>query len=67
MVAYMEGACGIGMVIGPALGSALFAIGGYKFIFFSTGTFYVVSSFAVKQVLNDKFDAMTSQSQSEVD
>ena len=41
MIGYIEAVTGIGFILGPLLGSLLFYIGGYRFIFFSVGILFV--------------------------
>ena len=56
MVGYMEASSGIGLIMGPLLGSILYAIGGYTFIYFSFGTFFIVGGCFVKVIFDDKID-----------
>jgi MFS family permease len=44
MIGYIEAVTGIGFILGPLLGSLLFYIGGYRFIFFSVGTLFILMS-----------------------
>jgi MFS family permease len=37
MVGYIEAVTGVGLILGPLIGSFLYAVGGYKFIFLSFG------------------------------
>jgi hypothetical protein len=39
---------GIGLISGPLVGSLLYFIGGYRFLFFSIGTIFIGFSFYVK-------------------
>lgn len=48
MVGYIEAVTGVGLIMGPLIGSALYAFGGYQFIFFAFGGFFVVASFTIK-------------------
>jgi len=54
MIGYIEAVTGVGLGLGPLLGSALYAageytiVGGYTFIFYSFGSFLIVCSFFVK-------------------
>ncbi len=56
MIGYIEAAVGIGCVLGPISGSLLYAIGGYRFIFWSFGVFFIFGSLAIKCVMNRKVD-----------
>jgi len=62
MVGYIEAITGVGLILGPLIGSGLYAIGGYKFIFFSFGSFFVLSSFFIKVVFGTNIDAINTQS-----
>jgi len=46
----------VGEVFGPAIGSVLYMIGGIKFMFFSFGIFFVVSSFFIKVIFKPEID-----------
>jgi len=50
MVGYIEAVTGVGLILGPLIGSGLYALGGYRFIFFSFGGLFVVASFFIKAV-----------------
>ena len=61
MIGYIEAAVGIGMVFGPMIGSLLYAIGGYRFIFWSFGAFFIFASLFVKCVMNEKVDLLNPE------
>jgi MFS family permease len=44
MIGYIEAVTGVGLIMGPLIGSSLYALGGYQFIFFSFGTLFVIGS-----------------------
>ena len=44
MIGYIEAVTGIGLILGPIIGSLLYALGGYKFIFYSFGLLFIISS-----------------------
>jgi len=48
MVGYIEAVTGVGLILGPILGSGLFALGGYKFIFFGFGGTFIFLSLFIK-------------------
>lgn len=50
MIGYMEAVTGIGLILGPLIGSALYALGGYVFIFYSFGLLFIISSMFIKLV-----------------
>ena len=56
MVGYIEAVTGIGLILGPLIGSFLYAIGGYKFIFYSFGTFFMFSSLFIKLIFGENID-----------
>ena len=41
MIGMLEATAGLGMMLGPLLGTGLFAIGGYNFTFYSFGAIFV--------------------------
>jgi len=57
MMGYIEAVTGIGLIMGPLIGSALYAIGGYRFIFLSFGAFFMISSLFVKLIFGANIDA----------
>jgi len=65
MIGYIEAAVGIGCVLGPIIGSLLYAIGGYRFIFWSFGVFFVFGSLGIKCVMNEKVDMKKAEEQKE--
>ena len=62
MVGYIEAVTGIGLILGPLIGSVLYALGGYKFIFYSFGTFFMLSSLFVKLIFGDHIDRQHGES-----
>lgn len=56
MIGYMEAVTGIGLIMGPLLGSLLFGLGGYKFIFYSFGTLFIILSSLVNIVFPSSVD-----------
>ena len=56
MIGYIEAVTGIGLIMGPIIGSGLYAFGGYQFIFFSFGSLFIIGSQFVKLLLNEKVD-----------
>lgn len=42
MIGLLEAAAGLGMMAGPLLGTGLFAIGGYNFMFLSFGSLFLI-------------------------
>lgn len=65
MVGYIEAVTGVGLILGPLIGSFLYAVGGYKFIFFSFGSIFVVSSFFIKMIFGDNIDKVSTNKGSE--
>jgi MFS family permease len=62
MVGYIEAVTGVGLIMGPLIGSFLFAIGGYKFIFYSFGFLFLISSFFIKAIFPKSIDNMGMES-----
>jgi MFS family permease len=56
MVGYIEAVTGVGLILGPLIGSGLYSIGGYKFIFFSFGSLFIVFSAFIKGIFDDSID-----------
>jgi len=42
MIGLLEAATGLGMMLGPLLGTVLHAIGGYNFMFYSFGSLFLI-------------------------
>ena len=64
MVGYIEAVTGIGLILGPLIGSFLYSLGGYRFIFFSFGSLFVFLSFFVNAIFPASVDKTTSSEQS---
>jgi MFS family permease len=60
MVGYIEAVTGVGLIMGPLIGSALYSIGGYKFIFYAFGSLFIVFSFFIKNIFDDSIDNMNA-------
>ena len=56
MSGYVESAGGCGLVTGPMIGTVLYAIGGYQFIFQSLGVLLIIGSLCIKFIMNSKVD-----------
>lgn len=56
MIGYIEAVTGIGLIMGPIIGSGLYALGGYQFIFYSFGSLFILGSQFVKLFLDEKVD-----------
>ena len=56
MVGYIEAVTGVGLILGPLIGSSLYAIGGYRFIFFSFGSLFVFFSLFIKCIFGPNVD-----------
>ena len=56
MIGLIEAVTGIGLIMGPLLGSALYAFGGYTFIFYSFGSLFIFLSFFIRVVFPVKVD-----------
>ena len=56
MIGYIEAVTGVGLILGPLIGSGLFAMGGYKFIFYSFGALFILLSPFVKCIFGPEID-----------
>ena len=56
MIGYIEAFQGIGLIVGPLIGSLLYSIGGYRFIFFTMGISFIISSFFIKSIFGPEID-----------
>jgi len=66
MVGYIEAVTGVGLILGPLIGSALYSIGGYLFIFYSFGSLFVVFSLFIKCIFDAKVDKMSQDTEPEI-
>ena len=57
MVGYIEAVTGVGLILGPLIGSGLYALGGYTFIFYSFGSLFVASSLFVKLIFGEDIES----------
>ena len=62
MVGYIEAVTGVGLILGPLIGSILFSVGGYIFIFYSFGSLFIISSLSVNIVFTEDIDAIGKSS-----
>lgn len=62
MVGYIEAVTGVGLILGPLIGSGLYALGGYIFIFYSFGSIFISASFIVKIAFGEDVDRLGVQS-----
>ena len=62
MVGYIEAATGIGLILGPLIGSSLYSIGGYHFIYNFFGSSFILFSFFVKVIFNEEIDKLNAAS-----
>ena len=60
MIGLLEAAAGLGMMLGPLLGTLLFAIGGYNFMFYSFGSFFLILAALLHFLLPKNIDLYTS-------
>ena len=58
MVGFIEAVTGVGLIMGPLIGSFLYAIGGYQFIFYSFGFLFIIASAFVKGIFPESIDRM---------
>ena len=57
MIGYIEAVTGVGLIIGPLVGSALYSIGGYRFAFCVYGAIFFFCSTLIKSVFSDAIDS----------
>ena len=55
---YLEAVTGIGLILGPLIGTALYSIGGYAFTFYAFSTFFVVFFFFIGCLFPKQLDAI---------
>ena len=58
MIGYLEAVTGVGLIMGPLIGSMLYAIGGYLFIFYTFGSIFIIFSFFISSIFTDEIDRM---------
>ena len=56
LIGYMNAAEGLGSSIGPAVGSVLYIIGGYKFMFLTIGCIFIVFGLFIKVIFKSDID-----------
>jgi len=59
MIGLLEAAAGLGMMLGPLIGTGLYAIGGYNFMFYSFGSLFLIIVFVFPYVLPKMLDLHT--------
>ena len=57
MVGFIEAMTGIGLILGPLIGSILYSAGGYEFTFFVFGGIFLVASIFIKLIFPKKIDS----------
>ena len=61
-IGYIQAMEGLGLISGAGLGSLLYVIGGYNFIFLSFGILFLISSFASNYILDSSLDRLATVS-----
>ena len=61
IIGMLEGATGVGMMLGPLIGTGLFELGGYNFMLYSFGAFFVSLAIFLPRLLPEKLDLYTDQ------
>ena len=56
MVGYIEAVTGVGLILGPLIGTGLMKLGGYDFIFFSFGGLFIFLSLWIYCIFPAKVD-----------
>lgn len=67
MIGYIEAVTGVGLCLGPLLGSALYAIGGYNGIMYTFGSVLITMSLFVKCVFPPRVDGFAEDTTQESD
>lgn len=67
MIGMLEATAGFGMMLGPLVGTGLFAIGGYNFTFYSFGAFFVFIAAIFPFVLPKTLDMHTDNEEKSPD
>jgi MFS family permease len=60
MVGYLEAMTGVGMIMGPLIGSVLFTLGGFQFTFDVFGVFFICTTPFIKLIFPKEIDIVDS-------
>jgi len=60
MIGMCEGSSGLGMMVGPLIGTFLFWVGGYNFIYYSFGSIFYILAVVMFYFLPKNLDQHTS-------
>ena len=58
LVGYIEAVTGIGMIMGPIIGSILYSMGGFSFTFYVFGSIFLVTSFYIYKIFPKTVDGV---------
>ena len=58
IVGYIEAVTGIGLIMGPIVGSILYSLGGFSFTFYVFGTIFLAASFYIYKIFPKTVDAV---------
>jgi MFS family permease len=61
MIGYIEAATGIGLIMGPVIGSSLYQFGGYSFTFYTFGVIFICFSFTIRILFNAEIDSINER------
>lgn len=61
MIGMLEAGAGLGMMVGPLIGTLLFWIGGYNFMYYSFGSIFYFLAVSMYFFLPKSLDQYTSQ------
>eukprot|EP00347_Sterkiella_histriomuscorum_P019495 403341410 len=56
LVGYIEAVTGIGLILGPIIGSVLYTMGGFTFTFFTFGSVFIVTTFYINKIFPKRID-----------
>lgn len=60
MIGLLAAMDGLGMMLGPLVGTLLYAIGGYNFMYYSFGSFFIILATLLHFTLPKNIDLHTS-------
>jgi len=61
LVGYIEAVTGVGLILGPLIGTVLYSAGGYGFTFYAFSTFFVAFFFFITCLFPKKLDVVSDE------
>ena len=65
LVGYMEASMGIGLIIGPVIGSLLYSVGGFSFTFSIFGVIFMFITLMLKKIIPRNCDEQAEENEVE--